>query len=109
MAMEDASTCRVSADVLERLRRFVVTRWGDRATMSIATQKRKRIYALTGEGFISVIQQNDPDYYTVSANIPLCGGGAHGHFLLERACKSACQRRGWKPRKYGIMARRNSL
>src|SRR5438876_9082143 len=32
MAMEDASTCRVSADVLERLRLFVVTRGGDRAT-----------------------------------------------------------------------------
>ncbi len=70
MAMEDASTCRVSADVLERLRLFVVTRWGDRATMSITTRKRKRIYALGGEGFISVIQQSDPDHYTLSANIP---------------------------------------
>ncbi len=65
MAMEDASTCRVSADVLERLRLFVVTRWGDRATTSITTRKRKRIYALGGEGFISVIQQNAPDHYTL--------------------------------------------
>jgi DNA-binding beta-propeller fold protein YncE len=32
--------------------------------------ERKRIYALGGEGFISVVQQNDPDHYALSANIP---------------------------------------
>src|SRR5258706_4668031 len=31
--------------------------------------ERKRIYTLAGEGFISVVQQNDPDHYTLSANI----------------------------------------
>src|SRR5213594_1724132 len=36
--------------------------------------ERKRFYAL-GEGFISVIQQNDPDHYTLSANIPSAGNG----------------------------------
>src|SRR5260370_41202285 len=32
--------------------------------------ERKRLYAIGGEGFISVVQQNDPDHYTLSANIP---------------------------------------
>src|SRR6266550_1820147 len=80
MAMEDASRRRVSADVIERLRLFVVTRWRDRATMPITTRKRKRIYALGGEGFISVIQQNDPDHYTLSANIPSAVGVRTGIF-----------------------------
>src|SRR5882724_10067393 len=62
---------------------------GDRATMSITTRKRKRIYALGGKGFISVIQQNDPDHYTLPANIPLLWGCARA-FSLERACMSAC-------------------
>ncbi len=31
--------------------------------------ERKRIYALGGEGFISVVQQNDPDHYALRANI----------------------------------------
>ena len=43
--------------------------------------ERKRIYAIGGEGFISVVQQNDPDHYTLSANIPLCSGRAHGIFF----------------------------
>src|SRR5258708_5367171 len=69
----------------ERLRPFVVPRWGDRATMSITTRKRKCIYALGGEGFISVIQQviqqNDPDQYTLSANIPSAVGVRTGIFV----------------------------
>src|SRR6266567_4495079 len=36
--------------------------------------ERKRIYALGGEGFISVVQQNDPDHYLLSANIPSAVG-----------------------------------
>jgi DNA-binding beta-propeller fold protein YncE len=42
--------------------------------------ERKRIYAIAGEGFISVIQQNDPDHYTFSANIPSAVGVRTGIF-----------------------------
>jgi DNA-binding beta-propeller fold protein YncE len=42
--------------------------------------ERKRIYAIAGEGFISVIQQNDPDHYTLSANIPSAIGVRTGIF-----------------------------
>ncbi len=43
--------------------------------------ERKRIYALGGEGFISVIQQNTPDHYTLSANIPTTVGVRTGVFF----------------------------
>jgi DNA-binding beta-propeller fold protein YncE len=42
--------------------------------------ERKRIYAIAGEGFISVIQQNGPDHYTLSANIPSAIGVRTGIF-----------------------------
>ena len=42
--------------------------------------ERKRIYALGGEGFISVVQQNDADHYTLSANIPSAVGVRTGIF-----------------------------
>src|SRR3984893_8428246 len=42
--------------------------------------ERKRIYALGSEGFISAIQQNDPDHYTLSANIPTTVGVRTGIF-----------------------------
>jgi DNA-binding beta-propeller fold protein YncE len=42
--------------------------------------ERKRIYALGGEGYISVVQQNDPDHYTLSANIPSAVGVRTGIF-----------------------------
>lgn len=42
---------------------------------------RKRIYALGGEGFISVIQQNDPNRYSLSANIPTTVGVRTGVFF----------------------------
>jgi DNA-binding beta-propeller fold protein YncE len=43
--------------------------------------ERKRIYALGGEGFISVVQQNDPDHYALSANIPSTVGVRTGIFF----------------------------
>jgi len=43
--------------------------------------ERKRIYAIGGEGFISAIQQNDPNHYTVSANIPTTVGVRTGVFF----------------------------
>jgi DNA-binding beta-propeller fold protein YncE len=42
--------------------------------------ERKRIYALGGEGFISVVQQNDRDHYALSANIPSAVGVRTGVF-----------------------------
>lgn len=42
---------------------------------------RKRIYALGGEGFISVVQQNDPNHYAPSANIPTTVGVRTGIFF----------------------------
>ena len=41
---------------------------------------RKRIYAIAGEGFISAIQQNDPNHYALSANIPTAVGVRTGIF-----------------------------
>src|SRR5712692_2735102 len=43
--------------------------------------ERKRIYAIGGEGFISAIQQNDPNHYTLSANIPTTVGVRTGVFF----------------------------
>src|ERR1700719_1132954 len=43
--------------------------------------ERKRIYALGGEGFISAIQQSDPNPYTLIANIPTTVGVRTGVFF----------------------------
>jgi len=43
--------------------------------------ERKRIYALGGEGFISVIQQNDPNHYALRTNIPTTVGVRTGIFF----------------------------
>jgi len=43
--------------------------------------ERKRIYALGGEGFISVVQQNNPNQYTLSSNIPTTFGVRTGVFF----------------------------
>ncbi len=43
--------------------------------------ERKRIYAIAGEGFISVVQQNDPDHYALSANISSAIGVRTGIFF----------------------------
>src|SRR5258708_34749964 len=61
--------------------------------------ERKRIYAL-GERFISVIQQNDLTTIRCQQISPLLWGCARA-FSLERVCMSACQCRGWNPRKCG--------
>jgi DNA-binding beta-propeller fold protein YncE len=63
--------------------------------------ERKRIYALGAEGYISVIQQNDPNHYSLTANIPSAVGVRTGIFSGQ-ACTLECRRRGWNPRKYGI-------
>ena len=42
--------------------------------------ERKRIYAIGGEGFVSVVQQNDPDHYAFSTNIPSAVGVRTGIF-----------------------------
>src|SRR6266567_9462256 len=43
--------------------------------------ERKRIYALGGEGYISAIQQNDPDHYKLISNIPTAVGVRTGIFF----------------------------
>jgi DNA-binding beta-propeller fold protein YncE len=43
--------------------------------------ERKRIYALGAEGFISVVQQNDPNHYSLAANIPSAIGIRTGTFF----------------------------
>src|SRR5215831_1589403 len=55
--------------------------WGDLAMTCIFDSDRKRIYALGGEGFISVIQQNDPNHYSPRANIPTTVGVRTGVFF----------------------------
>ncbi len=42
---------------------------------------RKRIYAIGGEGFITVVQQNDPNHYTATANLPTSVGVRTGTFF----------------------------
>jgi hypothetical protein len=43
--------------------------------------ERKRIYALGANGYITVIQQNDPNHYAVLANIPTTIGARTGIFI----------------------------
>src|ERR1700681_1724 len=42
--------------------------------------ERKRIYVIAGEGFLNVVQQNDPNHYTVSATLPTAIGVRTGIF-----------------------------
>jgi len=42
---------------------------------------RKRIYVICGEGYISVIQQNDQDHYALVENIPTIAGARTGGLL----------------------------
>jgi DNA-binding beta-propeller fold protein YncE len=42
---------------------------------------RKRIYVICGEGYISVIQQNDPDHYSLIENIATITGARTGGLL----------------------------
>jgi hypothetical protein len=42
---------------------------------------RKRIYVICGEGYISVIQQNDPDHYALIENIATTAGARTGGLL----------------------------
>ncbi len=43
--------------------------------------ERKRIYALGGEGYITAVQQNDPDHYKLISNIPTAVGVRTGIFF----------------------------
>ncbi len=45
---------------------------------------RKRIYAIGGEGFVSVFQQNDPDHYELIANVPSSISAKTGYFYEKR-------------------------
>jgi DNA-binding beta-propeller fold protein YncE len=43
--------------------------------------ERKRIYTIGGEGFITVVQQNDPNHYTATTNLPTPVGVRTGIFF----------------------------
>lgn len=45
---------------------------------------RKRIYAIGGEGFISVFQQKDPDHYELIASVPSTISAKTGYFHEKR-------------------------
>jgi DNA-binding beta-propeller fold protein YncE len=47
-------------------------------------ESRKRIYVIGAEGFISVIQQNDPDHYELVAAVPSAVGIRTGFFYSKR-------------------------
>ena len=46
--------------------------------------ERKRVYVLGGEGFISVIEQTDPDHYQAVAKIPTTVGARTGLWYAKR-------------------------
>jgi DNA-binding beta-propeller fold protein YncE len=50
---------------------------------------RKRIYVICGEGYISVIQQNDPDHYALIENIATVAGARTGGLLATGATDPA--------------------
>jgi hypothetical protein len=45
---------------------------------------RKRIYAIGGEGMISVFQQNDPEHYELVTNVPSAVGIRTGYYFAKR-------------------------
>src|SRR6266403_5542038 len=46
--------------------------------------RRKRVYILGAEGFISVFQQNTPDQYELLANVPSQIGARTGNLFVQR-------------------------
>lgn len=46
--------------------------------------RRKRVYVLGAEGFISVFQQNTPDQYELLANVPSQIGARTGYLFVQR-------------------------
>jgi WD40 repeat protein len=55
---------------------------GDSDDMAYDAQ-HNRIYVSGGDGFVSVYQQNDPDHYTLLANVPSGPGGSTSTFVPE--------------------------
>jgi hypothetical protein len=47
-------------------------------------KSRKRIYAMGGQGFVSVFQQLDPDHFELLENVPSSIGAATGTFYVKR-------------------------
>ena len=46
--------------------------------------RRKRVYILGAEGFVSVFQQNTPDQYELLANVPSQIGARTGYLFVQR-------------------------
>jgi hypothetical protein len=68
----------LNADTGKEVARVRVKAASDDAYFDAA---RKRIYVICGEGYISVIQQNDPDHYALIENIPTITGARTGGLL----------------------------
>ena len=59
---------------------------------------RKRIYAIGGEGAISVFDQQDADHYRERQRIPTVAGARTGYFSVDlRRLFVAARRRGAQP------------
>lgn len=68
-------------------------------------QARKRLYAIGGEGAISVFQQDDPDHYREIAKIPTVKGARTGFFSAERSeLFVAVRRTGSRPAEIRVYA-----
>ncbi len=68
----------LNTDTGEEVARVRVKAASDDAYFDAA---RKRIYVICGEGYISVIQQNDPDHYALIENIATITGARTGGLL----------------------------
>jgi hypothetical protein len=58
---------------------------------------RKRIYVICGEGYISVIQQNDPDHYALIENIATITGARWRSAWSKPVCWCAVRSDGSNP------------
>ena len=68
----------LDTDTGQEVARVRVKAASDDAYFDVA---RKRIYVICGEGYISVIQQNDRDHYALVENIPTIAGARTGGLL----------------------------
>ena len=46
--------------------------------------KRRRLYAICGEGFVDIIEQTDADHYKRAVKVPTASGARTGLFVAER-------------------------
>src|SRR5437588_691996 len=60
--------------------------------------KRRRLYAICGEGYVDIIEQTDSDHYKRTVKVPTASGARTGLFVPERdALFIAVPHRGAQP------------